>query len=237
MSGSDSQVRVWDWPLRLFHWLLVIAIAVAFLSSEEGSALNRWHVLSGWVAGLLIVFRLIWGFVGGEHSRFSDFIRPSGLLNHLRDLGRGRVEPSLGHNPLGAVAVVLLLGLAAVTVLTGAFGGEAAEDIHELIGWTLLAMILVHIVAVIGMSLLQRENLIRAMITGTKARSRHPSAADARSPGIVGAGLTILVVSGALYAILKYDPHAFTLRSSSAFEQHSEQRANAPGTPDREGDD
>ena len=70
MKASERQVKVWDWPLRLFHWLLVIAIAVAFLSAEEDGLLNRWHVLSGWIAGILIVFRLLWGFVGGEHSRF-----------------------------------------------------------------------------------------------------------------------------------------------------------------------
>lgn len=230
MNGSDRQVRVWDWPLRLFHWLLVVAVAVAFLSSEEDSALNQWHILSGWVTGLLIVFRLAWGFVGGEHSRFSDFIRPSRLFGHIRELGRGRVEPSLGHNPLGAVAVVLLLGLAAVTVFTGAFGGKAAEKIHEIVGWTLLAMVIVHIAAVIGMSLLQRENLVRAMITGTKARARHPRATDARTPGLAGIALALLVVSGALYAILKYDPQGFTLRGSEAFEHRSDPRASAPQT-------
>src|SRR5690606_8568411 len=77
MYREHDRVKVWDLPLRLFHWTLVAAIALALLSSEEGSGLNKWHVLSGWVAGLLIVFRLIWGVVGGEHSRFSDFIRPS----------------------------------------------------------------------------------------------------------------------------------------------------------------
>jgi cytochrome b len=237
MNGADSEVRVWDWPLRLFHWLLVIAIAAAFLSSEEDSGLNQWHVLSGWVAGLLIVFRLVWGFAGGEHSRFSDFIRPARLFSHIRELGRGRVEPSLGHNPLGAVAVVLLLGLAVVTVLTGAFGGDAAKEVHEIIGWTLLAMVVVHILAVFGMSLLQRENLVRAMITGTKARTRHPGAIDARPPRLVGIALTVLVVSGALYAILKYDPQAFTLRSSEAFEQRNDPGGNAPRPNGHEDED
>ena len=70
MYHEHDRVKVWDLPLRLFHWTLVLAIALALLSSEEGSGLNNWHVLSGWVAGLLIVFRLIWGVVGSEHSRF-----------------------------------------------------------------------------------------------------------------------------------------------------------------------
>ena len=122
MNGSDQAVRVWDWPLRLFHWLLVLAIALAFLSSEEDSVLNQWHLLSGWVAGVLISFRLVWGFVGGEHSRFSDFVRPSRIAKHVSSLLRGRRNPTLGHNPLGAVSVLVLLALVAAAVVTGAFG-------------------------------------------------------------------------------------------------------------------
>ena len=118
MYHEHDRVKVWDLPLRLFHWTLVLAIALALLSSEEGSGLNNWHVLSGWVAGLLIVFRLIWGVVGGEHSRFSDFIRPSRIGRHVSGLVGGRREPSLGHNPLGAVAVVVLLAFVAGTVWT-----------------------------------------------------------------------------------------------------------------------
>ena len=218
MATSDRNIRVWDWPLRLFHWLLVIAVAVAFLSSEEDSAMNQWHVLAGWVAALLIMFRLVWGFVGGEHSRFSDFIRPSQVLGHLRELGRGRIEPSLGHNPLGAMAVLLLLGLTAATAWTGAFGGEAAEDLHEIIAWTLLAMVVVHIAAVVAMSFLQRENLIRAMVVGTKPRMRHPNASDARPPRPVGVIAALIVLGLSIYGVLRYDPGAFSLRTSEEFE-------------------
>jgi cytochrome b len=218
MDTSDQNIRVWDWPLRLFHWLLVTAIAVAFLSSEEDSILNQWHVLAGWVAALLILFRLVWGFLGGEHSRFSDFVHPSQLLHHLRDLGQRRVEPSLGHNPLGGIAVLLLLGLTAITVWTGAFGGEAAEELHEIIAWTLLAMVVVHIIAVVTMSLLLRENLIRAMVTGTKPRVRHPTASDATPPRPIGAIVTLVVLGLSLFGVLRYDPDAFRLRTSEAFE-------------------
>lgn len=77
-------VKVWDPGVRIFHWLLVISIAVAFLSSEEEGALAPWHIPAGWVAAVLIVFRLIWGLVGGEHARFANFIRPSKIAAHLR---------------------------------------------------------------------------------------------------------------------------------------------------------
>jgi cytochrome b len=221
-TRSSRRIKVWDLPLRLFHWTLVIAIAVAFLSAEEDSALNDWHVPSGWVAAILIAFRLVWGFVGGEHSRFSDFIRPSRIAAHVSGLFRGRGDADLGHNPLGAVAVVILLSLTAATVWTGAFGGEAAEELHEVIGWTLLAMIALHMVAVVVMSVIERENLARAMITGDKPAVCHPGAVDAKPPGALGAVLALLVIAGTAYAILRYDPSAFTLRSADAFEHRAD---------------
>jgi cytochrome b len=236
MADSARRIRIWDLPLRLFHWLLVLAIAIAFLSAEEGSPLNQWHVLSGWVAGILIVFRLAWGFVGGEHSRFADFIRPSLVGGHVKALASGRAEPSLGHNPLGAVAVVVLLGLTAIVVWTGAFGGEAAEDVHELVGWSLLAMVGVHIAAVVIMSFFERENLPRAMVTGTKDSGRHPGAADARRPGILGLLAALLVVAASLYGVLRYDPDAFTLRSSESFE-HRGEPAGPPATEAHQDED
>ena len=220
-TRSGRWIKVWDLPLRLFHWTLVVAIAVAFLSAEEDSALNDWHILSGWVAAILIAFRLIWGFVGGEHSRFSDFIRPSRIPDHVFGLLRGRREADLGHNPLGAVAVVILLALTAATVWTGAFGGETAEDLHEVIGWTLLAMIVVHVVAVVVMSLIERENLARAMVTGDKSAERHPGAINAKPPRFLGAILALVTISGTAYAILQYDPQAFTLRSADAYEHRA----------------
>lgn len=218
MNGRVERVRVWDLPLRLFHWSLVIAIAIAFLSSEEDSALNHWHVLSGWIAAVLIVFRLVWGFIGGEHSRFADFIRPSRIPQHIAGLLRGKREASLGHNPLGALSVVILLALTAVTVWTGAFGGEAAEELHEIIAWVLLAMVALHVVAVVAMSILERENLVRAMVTGDKPTARHRGATDARAPGAIAMAAAAAAIVLTSYLIREYDPQAFTLRSAEAFE-------------------
>jgi cytochrome b len=222
IARSSGWIRVWDLPLRLFHWTLVAAIAVSFLSAEEDSVLNEWHVLSGWLAAILIVFRLVWGFVGGEHSRFSDFIRPSRIPAHISGLLHGRRGADLGHNPLGALAVVTLLALTTATVWTGAFGGEAAEELHETIGWTLLAMITLHVVAVVVMSLVERENLARAMVTGDKPAARHPGAVDAKPPRGFGLILALLAIVGAAYAILRYDPQAFSLRTLEAFEHRAD---------------
>jgi len=232
MATGTERVKVWDLPVRLFHWTLVIAIALAFVSAEEDSALNQWHVLSGWVAGILVIFRIAWGYVGGEHSRFSDFIRPSRIGSHLSGLLRGRSEPALGHNPLGGLSVLILLTLTAVTVWSGAFGGEGAEDLHEIVGGTLLAMVGVHVAAVIVMSLLERENLARAMVTGDKPLARHPGATDARRPSMAGLAVAAVVLAGTVYAVLLYDPQAFTLRSAEAYEYRPDPAAgNADAKP------
>lgn len=220
-AKPQMRVEVWDVPLRLFHWLLVIAVALAFLSSEEDSPLNQWHILAGWIAGILIVFRVVWGFVGGEHSRFADFIRPSRVGEHIAGLFRRRGERTLGHNPLGGISVIILLALVAVTVWTGAFGGEGAEGLHELIAWTLLAFVGIHVAAVVIMSLFQRENLISAMITGKKPAKHHAGAINATRPSFVGILMAVFVLASTIYGILRYDPQAFTLRPAEAFEQRA----------------
>ena len=230
-----SRIRVWDLPLRLFHWALVAAIAIALLSAEEDSLLNQWHVMSGWIAGILVVFRLAWGFVGGEHSRFVNFVRPSALARHLGELVRGRPEPTVGHNALGAFSVLLLLLLVAATVWTGII---LAEELHEVLGWTLLGLVAVHVAAVILMSVLTRESLVGAMITGTKPAARHLDARDAKRPGWLGLLVAILVIAGTTYAVLDYDPLAFTPRSAEAYE-HRGDGGSGDGATDRKahGDD
>ncbi|MBI1197455.1 MAG: cytochrome B [Phenylobacterium sp.] len=209
-SPPSQTLRVWDFPTRTFHWLLVAAIAVAFLSSEEDSALAAWHQAAGWLAAVLILFRLVWGFVGGEHARFADFLRPGRLAAHLSVMLRGRPEAELGHNPLGGLAVAALLGLVAATVATGLImlrGGE--DDLHEVIGYGLLALIGVHVLAVVVMSLMTRENLIRAMVTGRKPADRHPGAQNARPAPLFALPLAALVVAAGVYGATLVDPLAF----------------------------
>lgn len=203
-------LRVWDLPTRIFHWLLVGAVALAFLSSEEDSALAVWHQAAGWTAAMLILFRLVWGFVGGEHARFADFLRPGRLAAHLRGLLGGRPSPELGHNPLGGIAIVALLGLTAGVIVSGFLtlrGGE--DDLHEAVGYGLLALIGVHVVAVAAMSLIGRENLVRAMVTGRKPADRHAGARDAHSAPAFALPLAALAVAVGAYGVTQIDPQAF----------------------------
>lgn len=223
-SRASRRIQVWDLPLRLFHWLLVVAIAVAILSSEEDSALNQWHVMAGWVAGILVLFRIVWGFVGGEHSRFTDFFRGGRLAHHVGGLLRGRPEATVGHNALGALSVMLLLALITATVWTGV---ARAGELHEVIAWTMLGLVGVHVAAVVVMSFMTRESLVGAMITGSKPAARHADARDARPPTVIGLILAVLAVVGAIYAVLAYDPLAFTPRSAESYEHRASAGATA----------
>lgn len=220
MSGAapPRSVKVWDLSVRLFHWLLVLAVGVAFLSAEEESVLNQWHVTAGWIAALLIAFRLAWGFVGGEHARFSNFLRLGDIGAHIREIVAGRAHPQLGHNPLGAVAVVALLGLIAATIATGLAG---SEDAHETIANTLLVLIAVHVTAIVVMSVLARDNLVRAMITGRKPISSFPEAHDARPPSRLAWPLAAIVLGVSAYLALRIDPLAFMPHAAEAGESEA----------------
>lgn len=207
---SSATIRVWDLPVRMFHWLLVATILVAFLSSEEGSALARWHVPAGWVAAVLIAFRLVWGLVGGEHARFVNFLKPGRIAHHLRSLLVGKPERSIGHNALGGLAIIALLGTVGGIIYTGAtMQGEGGEGLHETLANILLGLIALHVAAVIAMSLLTRDNLIRAFITGRKRAALHPGVPDARPPAMLALPLAAIAIGGTTYGATVIDPLAF----------------------------
>ncbi len=170
--------------MRVFHWTLVSAFAVAYLTEDD---LLTVHVWAGYIVGVLIIARLLWGFVGPHHARFSDFVyAPATTLRCMRDLILFRAERHLGHSPGGGAMVVLLLVLLTLTVATGlvVYGGdqqagplagmftrdtgEAVEGVHEVLANITLAFVFVHIAAVVLASFVHRENLVRALITGNK---------------------------------------------------------------------
>jgi cytochrome b len=172
-SLSPQGILVWDLPVRVFHWLLALSFAGAYVTAES----ERWrlvHVTLGYTVGGLIVFRLLWGLIGTRHARFASFVRgPAAVLRYLRSLLSAQPEHHVGHNPAGALAIVILLGLGALLVLTGwatynDVGGEWLEELHEGVANTMLAVVLVHIGAVLLSSRLHHENLVRAMVTGRK---------------------------------------------------------------------
>ncbi len=173
-ESKTRQVLVWDVPVRVFHWLMVLSFAGAYLTAES----ERWrllHVTLGYTMAGLVAFRILWGLVGTRYARFSSFVRgPKAVMQYLRSLLGGRPEHHTGHNPAGALAILALLGLTAAVALTGwanynELGGDWLEEVHEAFANVMLAIVGVHIAAVILSSWLHGENLVRAMINGRKA--------------------------------------------------------------------
>jgi len=210
-QSSGASIRVWDLPVRLFHWFLVFAILIAFLSSEEDSALAPWHVPVGWIAAVLVAFRLAWGFVGCEHARFGDFLKPSEIGHHITSLFSGKPERSIGHNALGGIAIIALLGTVGGIVYTGAtMLGDAEGGLHEALANVLLGLIALHVIAVVAMSLLTKDDLIGAFITGTKRADLHPGIGDARPPVPLALPVAAIAIAGAAMGATMIDPLAFT---------------------------
>ena len=193
-----AEVLVWDVPVRVFHWLLVFSVAGAWLSAES-ERWRWWHETLGYTALGLMAFRFVWGWVGSRHARFADFVRPPAeVWAYVLKMVRLRAPRHVGHNPLGAWAVLALIAL---TTLTGVSGwliadGDAPgwlEEAHELAANALMATIVVHVLGVLFSGWLHRENLVRAMLTGRKRAT-----ADQAIPA-AWAGLGVVMVVAVLW--------------------------------------
>jgi cytochrome b len=190
ISQRSGQTRVWDIAVRLFHWSLVAAFLIAFITEDDFMDL---HTLAGYTVGGLVMFRLLWGFVGSRHARVSDFVRsPAEVMGYFKRVLSLRAERYTGHNPAGGAMVIALLTSLAVTVFTGlaTYGaeqasgplagvmsslphavGKVAEEVHEFFANFTLLLVFLHLGGVLLASLQHRENLVRAMFTGRKQTS------------------------------------------------------------------
>ena len=175
------RIRIWDRPTRLFHWLLVVLIPLQWWTAEE--EMIEIHMILGRVMLGLILFRLFWGLIGGSTARFAGFVRgPGAVISYLR----GRLPHAVGHNPLGALSAVALLLLLAVQVGLGLFatdedglysgplahlvGEEASETLterHEDMFDVLLAVIGIHVAAIVYYTWFRRQDLVGPMVTGS----------------------------------------------------------------------
>lgn len=170
---TKQSILVWDIPTRIFHWLLVISFAGAWLTSES-ERLQMIHYAFGYSAAGLVLFRFFWGLVGTRYARFSQFIRgPKEIIGHLGASLRGHQHPSPGHNPAGAIVMLGLMAIILLIAFSGylsvkEFLGDFMSEAHEVISSLALALVIIHIAAAVIMSLIQKENLIRAMVTGKK---------------------------------------------------------------------
>ena len=180
---AEKLIKVWDLPLRVFHWLLVAGFTVAYLTEDDFLSL---HVWAGYLVLGLLLFRLIWGFIGNKYARFSGFLcKPAESLAYLKNLISLAAPRYLGHNPAGALMIVLLLLSLTATTLTGlaVYGADQAagplaaigaeheklwEEVHELFANFTLLLVIVHLAGVGLESYIHRENLIKAMLNGNK---------------------------------------------------------------------
>ncbi len=172
LDPASTTVRVWDPLVRICHWMLAAGCVAAFLS-EEGDLV---HQVAGYVAAGAVSIRLVWGFIGTPHARFSNFVPgPRRLVGHLNDMLNGRDQRYVGHNPAAGAMALTLLGLVLVLALTGwmlttdrYYGQDWLEGVHEGAAYLGLALVCMHVAAALYESVRHRENLVWAMITGRK---------------------------------------------------------------------
>ena len=168
-----QKILVWDWPVRLGHWLMVGGFALAWLTGDS-ETFRLVHVGAGATVLAVAAFRLPWGLIGSRYARFADFVRgPAAVKDYLLSLLRLQPEHHLGHNPAGGWAIVALLVLAILTGLAGwatynDLGGQWLEEVHEALAATMLTVVIVHVAGVLSGSLVHGENLVRAMVDERK---------------------------------------------------------------------
>lgn len=207
---NTRRVRVWDLPVRVFHWALVILVVFSYVSGMLGGGLIKWHGWSGLAIVGLLAFRLVWGVVGSTYARFSSFfptpVRVSAYL--------GGSWRELGHNPLGAVSVFVLLGILAWQAASGLFANDdiafegplyalvskATSDwlssLHRQMFWWIIALVVVHVGAIVFYAVVKKDNLVRPMLTGTKEVS------DPQARSATGGGALAFVLAVAIAAVV-----------------------------------
>lgn len=166
-------IRVWDPFVRTFHWALAASFAVAWISSEKWEGV---HDAAGYVAGILVLLRIFWGFIGPRYARFAQFVRrPGTVLDYLRTVGNGSERRYIGHNPAGGTMIVVLLIAMIATAVSGwllttdaLWGSTVMQRGHSLLAHGVLALVVLHIAGVALASLRHHENLLRAMVVGLK---------------------------------------------------------------------
>jgi cytochrome b len=179
------RIRVWDLPLRVFHWLLALSFAGAFLTSE-GEGVRDLHVVLGYTVAVLVAFRLVWGVAGSRYARFRSFaFGPQAVRAYLASLLARRPLHYVGHNPAGGWAIYALLALGLCVSATGYAvhvdaGRRWLEGLHESVSDIMMALVIVHVAGVLVASWLHRENLVAAMVTGYKSGPTKDAAASPR---------------------------------------------------------
>lgn len=216
MAEEQRERLVWDWPIRLWHWLFAIAVLGAWITGQWGGFdWRQWHFWFGQSAVGLLIFRFLWGFVGPRHARFGQFLpRPSQLQAYLKTLPRRDSTETAGHSPLGALAVIVILTVVGVQASSGLFisddilyegpwyvavsedTADVASTVHHRLAWPIGVVIALHLVAILFYRLFKSQRLTRAMVTGRKPAQRVPEKdAIPHSRSVLALIMTVLVAA------------------------------------------
>ncbi len=207
---NGVRMLVWDFPTRIFHWLLAGAVIGAIVSGLQGGAMMDWHSRFGLTIAGLLAFRIVWGILGSTYARFAQFFpSPGKVVAYIRGEWRGH-----GHNPIGALSVFGLIGLLAVQVATGLFSNDDIAfsgplsglvtksvsnrlvGIHELLVNALYFLVALHVGAILFYTRVKKENLVKHMITGWKDGAQGESA---RGGGWLALAVALVVAAAAVY--------------------------------------
>jgi cytochrome b len=219
--GGERRL-VWDLPVRLFHWLLVLSMIASYVTAKIGFETMEYHMWLGyWTIGLLI-FRILWGFVGPKHARFASFLKgPAGVWRYARALGAGTMIETAGHNPLGGLSVILLLALVGFQAFTGLFatddilwtgpyiGAVSSDTASRLTAWHhlnfnfILAAVALHLLAIAFYFLVKKQNLVGAMVHGKKYVAENDAITKSE---IVRAIIVIVIAAALVYWLLAAAP-------------------------------
>lgn len=230
IEGAVTEVQrrlIWDLPVRIVHWTLLLAIIGSWVSNRLGPAYFTWHVVCGCTIIVLVSFRIVWGFIGTRYARFSSFVHgPRVVWAYLRGGGSAAVASMVGHNPLGALSVVLMLLLLLGQGLTGLFANDAIANTGPLYGWVsgatsdlltsihhriflaLVILIPLHIGMVLFYTFAKHARLIGPMLTGYKPAAQLPPGEGIDSSRLLTAAIVVLVIAAALLVILRLAPPA-----------------------------
>jgi cytochrome b len=222
MPPALRRVRVWDLPTRLFHWLLAACVIASVISAKIGGNAMAWHFRLGYVVLALLVFRVLWGLVGGRWSRFASFVySPVTLLRYLRGKGHADERLDVGHSPTGALSVFALLGLLALQVSTGLVADDEiantgplikfvsgatsslATSWHKTFGqYLIITLVVLHIAAVAFYFVKKRQNLVVPMLTGDKSLPGEvPASIDSARSRSLAAALLAACAGGVAWLV------------------------------------
>lgn len=228
-SQTKNTLKVWDLPLRLFHWSLVILFIAAYATNALGTNYFTYHLWSGYAIIVLVSFRILWGLVGTYHARFFNFVRnPIATAKYALSVLKRKDKHYAGHNPLGAVMVVVLLATILTQAVSGLFGNDEIFNLGPLYGYVsnelslqltslhrklfywILGAVVVHILAVLVHVFFKRENIIKAMFTGKKTARDFIDKKSINSSRTWLAGAIVILLSLALAWVIYSAPEAIS---------------------------